>query len=233
MERRRSQKTFQQAKHACVSERNNNRSDSEIKQEDRPWTDDGTIIRFSVTSDGTSGKDWISRLKKKGFRISNYAKSILRSKDFKPTSGVTTDIAILDTLFTDNDRITKNIRAYAATLSFDGRKLSTPNAEIACLIREKFSDEDIEKMGSLPGSSPCMNPSRTLVAFRSCWSRTVSTTAGGSTRSGTTPTAGGRQRWVRVRRFASRRLGLECFALWSLYPGLVPIWNKAYFFDQR
>ena len=113
-----------------------------------PWTDQDNVIRFSVTSDGTSGEEWISRLEKKGFRISNYAKSILRSKDFKPTSGVTTDIAVLKgTLFTDNDRITKNIRAYAATLSFDGRKLSTPNAEIACLIREKFSDEDIEKMG--------------------------------------------------------------------------------------
>ncbi|MBI2024535.1 MAG: hypothetical protein HYT03_00370, partial [Candidatus Harrisonbacteria bacterium] len=41
-----------------------------------------------------------------------------------------------------NDRITKKIRAEA-----DKRKLSKPNAELACLIREKFTDKEIEAMG--------------------------------------------------------------------------------------
>ncbi|MDP3794037.1 MAG: hypothetical protein Q8R07_04800, partial [Candidatus Uhrbacteria bacterium] len=45
-------------------------------------------------------------------------------------------------LFEDNDRITKKIRAEA-----DKRKLSKPNAELACLIREKFTDKEIEAMG--------------------------------------------------------------------------------------
>jgi hypothetical protein len=68
---------------------------------------------------------------------------VLRSPDFKPTSGVTTEVAVLKgMLFEDNDRITKKIRAEA-----DKRKLSKPNAELACLIREKFTDKEIEAMG--------------------------------------------------------------------------------------
>lgn len=44
-------------------------------------------------------------------------------------------------LFEDNDRITKKIRTEAAN-----RKLEAPNAEIACLIREQFTDEEIKAM---------------------------------------------------------------------------------------
>jgi hypothetical protein len=98
---------------------------------------------LSVTSDGTTGAEWIDRLEKKGFRVGDYAKSVLRSKDFKPTKGVTTEIAILKgMIFDDSNRITRNIRAEA-----DKRKLTTLNAEVACLIRETFSDDDIKAMG--------------------------------------------------------------------------------------
>lgn len=107
------------------------------------WREENGVIRFSVTSDGTTGEEWIKRLEDKGFRVGNYAKSVLRSDDFKPTKGVTTEIAILKgMLFTDTDRITKKIRADA-----DKRKLQKPNAEVACLIREKFSDEEIKATG--------------------------------------------------------------------------------------
>ena len=45
-------------------------------------------------------------------------------------------------LFEDNQRITKNIRKNA-----EDRNFETPNAEIACLIREKFTDECLKAMG--------------------------------------------------------------------------------------
>lgn len=107
------------------------------------WREEDGIIYLSVTSDGTTGEAWIKRLEDKGFRLSNYAKSVLRSPDFKPTSEVTTEIVILKgMLFADNDRITKNIRVEA-----DKRKLEKPNAEVACLIREMFTDKEIEAMG--------------------------------------------------------------------------------------
>lgn len=123
----------------------------------RSWREENGVIYFSVTSDGTIGEDWES----KGFRVGGYAKQVLRSPDFKPTNGVTTEVAVLKgMLFEDNDRITKKIRAEA-----DKRKLSKPNAELACLIREKFTDEEIRAMGLWyivvmhePINDPCGDP---------------------------------------------------------------------------
>src|SRR3990167_3581782 len=88
----------------------------------RSWREEDGVIYFSVTSDSTTGEDWIKRLKSNGFRVGDYAKQVLRSPDFKPTNGVTTDVAVLKgMLFEDNDRITKKIRAEA-----DKRKLGMP-----------------------------------------------------------------------------------------------------------
>lgn len=119
------------------------RGELTVSEPTRLWREQDGIIYFSVTPDGTTGEEWIVRLEKRGFRVSDYAKSVLRSPDFKPTTGVTIEIAVLKgTLFKDNDRITKKIRAEAAK-----RKLLKPNAEIACLIRETFTDDEIEAMG--------------------------------------------------------------------------------------
>ena len=119
------------------------RDEISISEPVRSWREEDGIIYFSVTSDGTNGEEWIARLEAKGLRVSDWAKSVLRSSDFTPTSGVTTTIAVLKgSLFEDNDRFTKKIRAYAAK-----RKFSAPNAEVACLIRAKFTDKEIEAMG--------------------------------------------------------------------------------------
>ncbi len=119
------------------------RDELSVSEPTRSWREEDDVTYFSVTSDGTTGEDWIKRLEGNGFRVGGYAKQVLRSPDFKPTSGVTTEVAVLKgTLFEDNDRITKKIRAEA-----DKRKLSKPNAELACLIRLKFTDKEIEDMG--------------------------------------------------------------------------------------
>src|SRR3989338_2547198 len=109
----------------------------------RSWREEDGVIYFSVISDSTTGEDWINRLESKGFCEGDYAKQVLSSQDFKPTSGVTTEVAVLKgMLFKDNDRATREIRAEA-----DKRKLEKPNAEVACLIREKFTDRELEAMG--------------------------------------------------------------------------------------
>ena len=55
---------------------------------------------------------------------------------------MTTQVTVLKgNQFPDEDRITRKIRAKASTLS-----LMVPNAEIACLIRERFTDAEIEDM---------------------------------------------------------------------------------------
>jgi hypothetical protein len=115
----------------------------ELCESGQKWREQDGVIYFSVTSDGTTGPKWGKRLEKKDFNISSYAKDVLHSDDFKPTNGVTYEIAVLKgMLFNDDDRITKKICAKA-----DRRKLTKPNAEVACLIRENFSDEEIEDMG--------------------------------------------------------------------------------------
>ena len=107
------------------------------------WHEKDSIIYFSVTSNGMTGKAWIKRLEGNGFHIGNYAKQVLRSPSFKPTNGRTTEVAVLkDRLCGYNDRTTATIRAEAGK-----RNLYTPNAELACLIREKFRDDEIETMG--------------------------------------------------------------------------------------
>jgi len=114
-----------------------------VSESVRRWREENGIIYFSVISDGTTGEGWIARLESNSFRVVEYAKSVLRSKDFKPTNGIIYEIAVLKgELFSDNERITKNIRKDAKN-----RKFTTPNAEIACLIREKFSDKELEAMG--------------------------------------------------------------------------------------
>lgn len=104
---------------------------------------DGTIT-FTVKSDGTTGEAWISRLEAAGHKVSDYAKQVLRSPDFVPTKGVMTKLVVLPgQMWSDRDRTTKNIRDEAQ----GRRKLGKPNAEVACLIRMIFSNDDIIAMG--------------------------------------------------------------------------------------
>ena len=88
-------------------------------------------------------KELIAYFEKEKYNVSNYAKSMLRSPDFKPTEkGTIHNVAILKgELFKNNERVTKNIRAEATR-----RKLTEPHPEVACLIRKDFSDEEIKAM---------------------------------------------------------------------------------------
>jgi hypothetical protein len=107
------------------------------------WREQDGVIYFKVTSNGMTGPQWIEHFDKKGIQLSKWAMDVLLSPDFKPTNGVTTEIAVLKgALFTDDDRVTSKIRAEA-----DKRKIVKPEAELGCLIRDTFTDEEIEAMG--------------------------------------------------------------------------------------
>jgi len=109
----------------------------------KKYREENGVIYFKVISDGTTGQQWIERLENKVFKLSKWAKELLLSKDFKPTTGIVYTIAVLKgDLFTDSNRITKKIRSEAVK-----RKLVAPNPEVACLIREMFSDAEIKAMG--------------------------------------------------------------------------------------
>lgn len=114
------------------------------------WYEKDGIVYFRITFDGTKGVDWMPRLEKKGFRLGDLAKQMLRSLDFKPTQqGTTVDVAVLRSgLFADSDRDTETICAYAEACTMpDQRELIRSNSDLACLIREQFTDEDLKAMG--------------------------------------------------------------------------------------
>jgi len=110
----------------------------------RNWREEDGVIYFTVTSNGFSGKDWIKHFESKKIKVGDYAKQLLLSKDFKPSKkGAVSQIAVIKgEFFSDSDRITSNIRNEA-----DKRKFEKPNAEVACLIRDMFTDEQIKEMG--------------------------------------------------------------------------------------
>jgi hypothetical protein len=120
------------------------RDELTVSEPARRFRVEGGVIYFTLpATDGTTGPQWIERLEKKGVQLSKWAKDVLNSPDFKPTTGVVNNIAVLKgELFTDSNRITSKIRAEA-----DKRKFSKPNAEIACWIRDTFTDKEIEEMG--------------------------------------------------------------------------------------
>jgi len=108
---------------------------------DSGWVEENDIIYFSVMSDGTTGEGWIARLEANDYRVGDDAKHMLLSKDFKPTSGVVTKIAVIKKDKNVNVVFGKGIRALATEHNF-----GVLNAEVACLIRDKFTDREICEM---------------------------------------------------------------------------------------
>ncbi len=110
------------------------------------WEEKDGIIYFEVTSDGTTGPEWTNRIYQKGFRLGSFIKphgGLLHSDDFKPTTGITTRVAVLKgQLFDDSNRDLEHIAAASA-----GHNFTIPCAEIACLAREKFTDQELKAMG--------------------------------------------------------------------------------------
>lgn len=120
------------------------RGDLLVSEPSREWREENGVIRFTVTSDGTSGAKWIKRLERKGCRVGDQPQRVLCSPDFKQTKGVVYEIAVLKGSFFGERLDTANIRAEA-----DKRRLAKPHAEVACLTRLKFTDSEIEAMGLL------------------------------------------------------------------------------------
>ena len=119
-----------------------NAGELQVSVVSRNWREVNNIIYFTVTSNGRSGRDWIEYLESKGFFVSKKTKTMLLSSDFKPTNQVM-EIAILKcSLWENKDKISKKICSFAS-----GQNFSKPTIEVACLIREKFSNADLKEMG--------------------------------------------------------------------------------------
>ena len=108
------------------------------------WTvDDEGNIHFTLTSNGFTREQWEQHLERRGWRIGDYARQVLRRASEAPTNGVTYNIVVRPgKKISDSDRITKKIRAAA-----DKKGWLKPHWEGACLIRDMFTDKELEVMG--------------------------------------------------------------------------------------
>ena len=106
----------------------------------RGWRVEDGVVRFFVTSQGRTAEEWLRFFESKGIAVADDAKRILLSSQFRVTSGVTTEVALLRPTILEK-RTLDNIKKQGKK-----RKFVSPSAEILCLIREKFSDDDIREM---------------------------------------------------------------------------------------
>ncbi len=103
----------------------------------------GVIDLGTVVSNGKTGPEWIEWLFRQGYCLAEWAMEVLLSESFHPTCDKVTHVVLIrGSLFEERDRKTSNIRAEATH-----RKMGEIDAEVACLLREKFSDEDLASMG--------------------------------------------------------------------------------------
>ncbi|PCI89444.1 hypothetical protein COB18_03970 [Candidatus Kaiserbacteria bacterium] len=111
-----------------------------VSESESPWYINNGVIHFAVTSDGTTGEEWIKRLRDQGVFVNLDTESILLSPDFKPTNGVTTVVEALEgSFFSEEERNTTEIRAEAQRQGWQ-----QPNAEVACLMCERLTPEDMK-----------------------------------------------------------------------------------------
>ena len=105
----------------------------------------GGTLDFEVLSEGLSGGEWVTQLKKLGYTISERAESLISSASFQPVAPAKLKISALKgRAFVDSGRtlFTKVICAEA-----DELKLVRSRMEIACLLRKRFSNSELEGMG--------------------------------------------------------------------------------------
>lgn len=112
----------------------------------RRWREENGVIRFELTANGWSGKQWVDYFKINGVGIGEYGRQVLLSSDFKVTpAGTVVKVAVLKgEIFSDSDRVTGKIRDYATEPQ---RKLATPNTDLACLVRKDLTNKEVREMG--------------------------------------------------------------------------------------
>ncbi len=103
------------------------------------WTEQGGIIRFSVTSDGMTGPEWIKNLKTRGVEFEQSVLDLLRSSGFRSTSGRSYRVAILRGTHVAGDMWVGNI-----TRAARARRLRQLPLEAAFLVEATLSNKLFE-----------------------------------------------------------------------------------------
>ena len=107
------------------------------------WEKTDDTVSFSVISDQTSGPQWLKRLKNKGVYVDDTARKMLLSKDFKPTDEVVTKVVVFRVPYAmfGNDASPSPIAESKGVIE------AVNGMELACLIRDKFTNTQFFLMG--------------------------------------------------------------------------------------
>jgi hypothetical protein len=110
------------------------------------WREENGVRYFSVTSNGRSGQDWIDYLQELCRPAGSHAGKTLLSPDFFDSSWadrITTELAVvLGFRFTHEERVTSSLIAFGVDQGWH-----RPAPDVACLIRDKFTDKQLAAMG--------------------------------------------------------------------------------------
>lgn len=112
-----------------------------------------------MVSDGTTGEEWIRRLRDGGKEVHPDAEEVLLSPDFVPTTGVKYDAFSIRGISLGDHSFPAEV-VYKTALIL---KLGLPPAELACLIRDGFPDDELKEMNLcflVVPHEPIMNPKR-------------------------------------------------------------------------
>lgn len=103
------------------------------------------IMLPALSSDGTTGLQFIEKMKNAKLTIGGYAQRILQSDDFAKTITQETKYLpgiIKGEMFADNERTNTNIRKYAIE-----QGAIKPTAELSLMLRLKYSNKALKKLG--------------------------------------------------------------------------------------
>lgn len=108
------------------------------------WTfDDEGNIHFTVTSNGMTCEQWEHHLKSRRLLLDDSGPNLLRHVGGVSTNGVVYRIVVRPgSKIADRERTIPKVFAHAAN---KGWKI--PHWEVACLISDTFSNEQVEQMG--------------------------------------------------------------------------------------
>lgn len=119
------------------------RGDLIVIAQPRNWHEEEDVISFEVTSNGMTMEEWIDAFDVCNFNLTTHAVQLLQGLDFQPTNGVKTEVVVLKGKhFEDSDRTTKNV-----VLKAEVRNLQKLSIETIFLIRIKFSNKELQRMG--------------------------------------------------------------------------------------
>ena len=111
-----------------------------------------TRIEFTVRGTGLTAAAWISTLESTGHKIGDWARNALNQPDYdakhRLEAGKEYKIVLVrgTEITKDSDRTTKNLKAIAVK-EFGESSVSGLKAELALLIRMKFSNAELQQMG--------------------------------------------------------------------------------------